>query len=388
MNILFNSHPGFFTQKNKVYTGTQHFTDSFIQHLKNTKHSFTGLVFERKKQIENQFKYRVVKHEKNSWIVVNSWVKSANIINNKPQARFVIENLKAAISKAKPDLFFLNGFSALASLILTAAHELDIPIVTTHHGIWYKEYSVLHQVLRREYKARIALERKITQFSAKEIFISKLSLREYEKHICKVPQTKRLIIPIPYKPVFANTKIPLPNSKQPLKILLVGRWDGVKNHEAYLKLAKEAKRQKLNWQFYSVTDITDWPHYKHIANDYKKNIAVFPSMLPKQLKKIYQKINIVVVPSYFETFSGVVMESLMQNRPALISKNVGWVDDYKTLGLSRWIVDFNNPKIIIAKIKVETKRSVPIKIIKQITKNNHPTRIFNKYVKVFESIAK
>ncbi len=395
MNILLNVPYSVYENKaSKNYTGPLHWSNMLIKAFSKTKHSFTAVVFEKsEKKDKPYFKSKLVKDGRNKWLVLNIWIPTALIIASKahytPEARGIIDQVKKAILATKPDAYYVNGFSALTFLLMQAAHELDIPSIATHHGIWLKEYMALRRdLIKTSIKWRKELEKDIVRYATKNIFLSNLSLREFERHLIKVPKNQLEFVRIPYNPIFANKKKPAKNKNgKKLNILMVGRWDAVKNHGAYLELAKEAQRQKLPWTFFSVCNIFPYSHYDNIKEDYLKYIKVIPAMSAAELKKMYAKADIVIIPSHFDVYPGVVTESILQNRPMLISKNVGWVDEFKLHGVEHWIDSFSNPRKTLLKIKQTAKENVPASLYNDVLHHNNPSFVFKKYFELFEEVA-
>ncbi len=396
MNILFNAPYDLFAKRTSdKYTGPLHFSSMFVNSFEKSKHRFTCIVFEKMSPVEGtHFESTYEKQGKNSWLALKIWIPTGQIIQSKKKmdtgTRSMIDQVKQAIAETKPDLYFLSGFSALTFLILQAVHELGVPVVTTHHGVWFREYMALDKKLvpPSTIPYRKELEMDTVRFAKKNVFLSNMSLQIMEKNLIKVPKNQLTFIRIPYNPVFVNKKFPSPNKDKKLNILMVGRWDGVKNHEAYLALAKAAKKKKLPWTFHAVCNIGNYPHYNKIAKEYQKYIKVVPAMAPKDLKKMYEQSNITILPSHFDVYPGVVTESVLQNRPVLISKNVGWVDEFEKHGVSHWITDFTKPEQVLKKIESVSKESVPKSLYNDIVTNNNPESIFKKYFKLFEEAAR
>lgn len=395
MNTLLNVPFSLFEHRSaKNYTGPLHFSSLLIKEFTKRKEGFTAIVFEKTKpHPKTFFKARKVKQGKNTWLVFNIWIPTAKIIQSKEkmdaETRSIINKIKAVIKSTKPNMYYLNGFSALTFLIMQAVHELDLPMVTTHHGLWLKEWMSLRKdLIKSSTKYRKELEKDTVRYATKNIFLSSLSLREFEKHLVKVPKNQLEFIKIPYNPAFVNRSYPKPNKDQKLKILLVGRWDAVKNHEAYFNLAKRAKEKGLPWTFYTIANIFPYPHYDDIKNQYSDYIKVVPTMSAEELKKMYKKCNITLVPSHFDVYPGVVTESILQNRPILISANVGWVDDFKKHGIEHWITNFNDSDKVLEKIKQVSKEQVPKSLYNEVMTNNNPNYVFDKYFNLFNEIAK
>jgi glycosyltransferase involved in cell wall biosynthesis len=395
MNILVNVPYSLFEKRSeKKYIGPLHFSNMLIKSFAKTPHSFTAVVFEKVKPTDKPyFKSRVVRDGKNRWLVLNVWLPTAKILAARqkvdPETRKIIEGLTRAISATKPDVFFLNGFSALTFLLMQAVGCLKTPMISTHHGIWYREYMALRKdLVKSPIKFRKELEMDTVRLSKKNVFLSKLSLQVFEKNLMKVPKSQLEFVKIPYNPVFANKKLPAPSPKsEKLNVLMVGRWDAVKNHEAYLEIAKAARTMRLPWNFYSVCNITDYPHYDHIKDEYRKYVKVLGTMSAEDLKRTYRKSHVIVVPSHFDVYPGVVTECLLQNRPALISPNVGWIDEFTRHGLRHWVDNFKSPKQTLKKIKQLSRESVPKALYDEVLARNNPGNVLKKYFSMFEEIS-
>ncbi|MBX4187856.1 MAG: glycosyltransferase family 4 protein [Candidatus Doudnabacteria bacterium] len=397
MNVLVNLPYSLYqTRKAKKFTGPLHFSSMLLKSFSKSNNTFTGIVFEKMEKRKNTFfKSRLVKDGKNQWLIFSIWIPTNKIIELKdrksdPATKIIVEKIKNAIIETNPDIFFLNGFSALTFLLLTAVHEIDLTMVVTHHGIWLKEWMALRKDLVKKsgIKFRREIEKDTVRFAKKNIFLSKLSLREFEKHLIKVPKNNLEFITIPYNPTFLNRSYPKKNQGKNLNILFVGRWDAVKNHEAYLAIAKKAHELNLPWSFYSVCNIFNYPHYADIQSDYEKYINVLPTVPAKELKKIYKMSHVSIVPSHFDVYPGVVTESLLQNRPAIISPNVGWIDEYIKHGIKHWVADFSNHNSVIQKIKKISGENVPKSLYNQIVEENNPKYVFKRYHSLFEQLYK
>jgi glycosyltransferase involved in cell wall biosynthesis len=394
MNILVNVPYSLFEQKSaKRYVGPLHFSSMFLKSFEKSPHSFTAIVFEKTTpRTGTYFKSRVVKDGKNKWLVFNIWISTVKIVRSRQrmdkETASLIKKVKKAIQDTAPDAFFLNGFSALTFLLMQSIKELGMPTISTHHGIWYKEYIALKKkYIKSPIRYRKELEKDTVRISDKNIFLSNLSLQVFEKNLMKVPKNQLELVKIPYNPAFVNRQYPKPNKSKPLKLLLVGRWDAVKNHEAYLALAKRAKELGLGWTFYSVCNIGPYPHYDDIREDYLKHIKVIPTMSAQKLKKMYQKCNVVVMPSHFDVYPGVITESVLQNRPSVISPNVGWVDEFRRHGVEHWITDFKDTDKTLKRIAEVSKDQVPKSLYNEVLRHNNPEDVFRKYYQLFEEIT-
>jgi glycosyltransferase involved in cell wall biosynthesis len=170
---------------------------------------------------------------------------------------------------------------------------------------------------------------------------------------------------------------------------MVGRWDPVKNHEAFLALAKEARVRDLPWRFHVVTAIKpNKPWYQNILGEYTGYIKVHSPMSGKDLKKFYRDMDLMILPSHFEVWGGVVMEALFQNKITLISPNVGWVDYYRKFGLNKAIIDFQYISQAVKKIHEFLGEMPPADFVRYVKKEHAPDNTFKKFLKLVNTIVK
>jgi hypothetical protein len=84
------------------------------------------------------------------------------------------------------------------------------------------------------------------------------------------------------------------------------------------------------------------------------------------------------------------MEAALQGRMTVISPNVGWVSEYKRLGLGEWIVDFNKPKQAIEKIVslISKNNEAVAKFVRSIETKHGARPVFEAYDKLFRRLVK
>ncbi len=382
-----------YTGLGKDYTGATHFTSNFFTYFERTSHVLMGVAFENPSQSKIVEPKRHIKG-KAPWLLINFSVPTRDILCLPSGAadKYItdaIDRIAEEFTLLKPDVFFLNGFSAKAYLLFRAAVKAGIPVVSAHHGLWFLE-AFAHAIIPQEaILRRKAAERDIVASSAKNIFLSPLSKRVFEEYVGKIPPQHFSLIALPYNPLFAEQPdAPMPLHKK-IRVGIVGRWDPIKNHHAYLELTKKARAQGLDWEFVAVTLLN--PQVEALANihdEYSDFITVYPHMDPKELRELYRTLDIVVVPSHFETFCGVVMEAILQGKPVLISSGVGWVDAFEEYGLAHWITSFEDPAFVIEKIKQMVHEVPPQKLIDDVLRENSPEVVFAQYERLFQEVVR
>lgn len=392
MKILFNSYINLFPGKHKKnYGGPQVFTQSFAKFIEHTKHNYIGLVLNGKKELKNEFRLKVKREKDNAWALLETYLYIKKFIkspNGKPPKETSKKiNLVAKIIKSfHPDVVFLNGFSVINWYLLKAAAQLKLPIVTVHQGLWFKEIEAIKGVSKSAVSLLRNMEKEIPKLTTKEVFFNRMSYREYSSLLAKVSSKKLTFINLPYHPAYLNKKLLTPPKGQKVKIGFVGRWDPIKNPEMVLRLAREAKKRKLPWEFYAVTKLVKSRHLRFMQRSFSKYVRILPQTDARGLKKFYQAMNLLILPSRFDVSPNVVMEAALQNRGTIISKNVGWTDLYKQTGMGAWIDDFKNPDNTIKRVARLANQAPSKKLYNYIVKNHNPKKIMGSYVSLFEQL--
>jgi len=272
--------------------------------------------------------------------------------------------------------------------IIKAAYELEIPLIVNHLGLWFKEITS-YGGSPAGLKIMREMEKDSSRLASKNIFLSKLSYKEFNKGLIKVPKNKYELVFNPVDNVYTKGRITKQVKRNNIKIGIVARWDPIKNHKAILKLVKEAKKQRLPWEFYSVTTLhKKYSWSKDIKDEYEKNINIVRPMTPDNLKKFYEEMNILLLPSHFDVSPTVVMEAMFRNRTTLISSTVGLANTYQENGGSDLIVNFSKPKEVIKKIKKEAYKNPPKKLVKFIKSNYQGKNVYPKYLNIIKSLIK
>jgi glycosyltransferase involved in cell wall biosynthesis len=397
LTILVPCLQDFFSASGKAFTGAQHFTSNFFDYFDHTEHTVIGVALGPRPATKSVTCTTLDRRGK-PWLEVQVFAPTADILRYAngypdPQLDKIVDKLAAAFRRLKPDVFCTNGFSAVYYLFFAAAKKAGLPIVTIHHGIWTMEAKANDTIRRSNLKLRQNTEKQLIRGSAVNIFLTQLSYRLFARQVGRVPRRQRRFITLPYNPIFATSKksvSPAANtaSRKHIRVGLIGRWDPVKNHAAYLALAKTAQQQNLPWKFLAATTPTPaLEALQPIYEDYLQHIETFGHMDPATLKKFYQKLDIIVVPSHLETFCGVVMEAVLQHKPVLIAPKVGWVDTFKAYGLRSWVISFRNPRRVLRRMHALLDEQPPADLVEAIRRQNHPQAVFAEYEKIFTEVA-
>ncbi len=400
MKILIN---GYREKKNKkiMYGGPRNFTGLLIQHLNSLSHNVLSLSIHGKKTVDEKFRLTQETKGKNPTWFLKLRLNFADIFGAKsatyPQSlSYPREVIREAIRQINPDVVLLNGYSIINWYILRAAKDLGLPVAMAHHGLWFKEMNTAGNNMSKATEKMLGeMEKDITRFADCEIFLNEYSRNEYSKKLIKVRPGRNQIIPLPYNPLFrtkAGETLKLKGTAtDKIKIGLVSRWDPVKSPQKFMALAKEAKKQKLPWEFYAVIKLKY--NYKEIdkfKKDFSKHVNVIPQLPQETLKSFYRQMDIMVLPSRFDTSPTVVMEAALQGKPTAISPNVGWVSEYNQVGIGEWVMDFDDPKLAVKKLSalIGAKKTVFAKFVKHIETKHSPKNVFAAYDKLLRKLVK
>ena len=385
MKILANGYKKLLNKEN-TDSGSEVFMASLLPYLKQRKHTLVNLLLwgTDGPEIEERDRFS---SPHGDYVLYRTYfgvkkIKEAKSRKLPESILIAVKNVEVIIQEEKPDIVFINGFSWSNWILLKAAANLKIPIYSVLHGLWFNEIST--EMSKHGVKLTLSMEADIAKYSNRLFFVSEYSLEQFEKNLGKVDRKKLALIPLPYNPIFESQPKPQ-NKGKIINIGQISRWDPIKNPKAFSETAKKAKELKLPWKFHAVTSFSKNLELAPLIEDYKKYIKVIPPGSPAKLKKFYQQMDLMVLPSEFDVLGAVVMEAALQNRSTLISPNVGWKYDYKKFGLDHLITPFDKPEQTIQLIKKSFRKPPSPKFVKHIKATHSPKTIFNNLINVLES---
>lgn len=260
----------------------------------------------------------------------------------------VINAYADLISETKPDAILINGTFVLPWCLFLAAQKFSIPTVLHYHGILSRE--VPHWPPERQALVR-DMEKLLYADNVKYVFPSVLAKNEVENKIWQRSATGSLILRNPILESFFNER----EVGRRNDIGLVTRWTAVKNFKFIEALARYNRVHGRLWRINIVTDL------KRNARPRQKLRALVKfknTMENKSLPRFYRKMKVVLCPSLFETYGNVAQEALACGTPALVNKNMGVSELYQELGLEKWIINFDSPEAVMAKIQEASQARV------------------------------
>ena len=264
----------------------------------------------------------------------------------------LIEATKEVLRQTAPDVVLVNG-TYFAPLILgQAAHELGIPIVLRYAGVLKREVEHENFFVRRRLFAH---ERWLALHAARLIFPSALCRQVVEKEILKHPATDGVVIPNPATAQeISGTRRGRRNRR--FTIATIGRWSRNKNFQAFVAMHRALLR-------------APWPHRAILVTSFRDKQFDVPEtiewkepMSQDALHAFYRSMDLLVVPSRFETFCNVAAEALVNGTSVLVSKNVGLAEGLKKVGLGRMVIDsFDDPEKVSTAVRRLAKTRVTAK---------------------------
>ncbi len=263
----------------------------------------------------------------------------------------LLQYTKDILKKEAVDVVLLNGTYHSPWILAQAARELGIPMVLRYAGVMQKEIAECPYFVRRR---MLAYEQWIARAADVVIFPSRLCRDVVEREVLGEPLPHATVIPNPVEPSTWRAR----RRTGRIKIATVGRWTRIKNFEAFINLHTNLLAAR-------------WPHRAMMVTPYRSKSFVAPetiewreSMSHEALLVFFRSIDLLVVPSHFETFSNVAAEAVLAGTPVLVSANVGFSEILRKAGLGRMVIpDFTD----IAKAAAAVRRLSR----KPITKKEH-----------------
>lgn len=306
-----------------------------------------------------------------------------------------VDDVLSLFKEIKPDILFLNGFSLSNWVMLEAAHKLNIPICIQHAGLWKKELYLFKNSISPSIKRIFSsYEKDVYLKASHQIFLNEFS-RDVFFSIHNIPKNKKTlsktsIIPLPID-IKKKDKIKIINKKQ-YNIGSVARWDGIKNHDAILRLAKYTNKKHIP-RYINVVTMWDKNNLTDFKKNYVKFIKIINPMPQEKLINFYKSQDVIIIPSRFDVSPTVLMEAISCGKPVIISSNVGWKSDYIKFGLSKLIISPSASgktinDTIDELLKNKNKYILGFeKLQKKIINEHNKKIVFGKYYNIFQRLS-
>jgi len=115
------------------------------------------------------------------------------------------------------------------------------------------------------------------------------------------------------------------NEKNTRTILYVGKLESRRNPDFIVELAKLLKNDSFHFIVIGNGPLAD-NFVKNVAAERLDNITYIDAVSQKEIHKFYEKADIFILPSNYEIFGMVILESLYYGVPVFSTKNAGALD--------------------------------------------------------------
>lgn len=218
----------------------------------------------------------------------------------------------------------INAIECMLINLINYIKKKKVKVIYHAHGIIPNEikfgykYSISYRVS----------EKLLFKYSNKVILVSdllyKTALQYYNSY-----SSKFVIINngISYNKEFFKIKKLISSKSKILKILFVGNIEKIKGLDRIIQLMSELENSQLN----IVGKIKDKPYFENILLKYnllfkEKKVIYLGELKNNKLYDMYVSSDILVLPSLYDSYPSVVLESLMSGTPVIISNMVGTKD--------------------------------------------------------------
>lgn len=279
------------------------------------------------------------------------------------------EELATIIREEKPDVVLVNGTYAMPWCLVRAARKMRVPFAVYYHGSLTKETASWHE--KKKKKIIGYIERSFYSPLALYIFPSNLIKTYVEDFVFKhaIARKNTLVLPNPIPDVFFNVK----KGRAAKRIAFVGRWTHIKNVEFLERFAKTNARSRSPFTIHIITDARGRKEAKRI---FGKHVVIHePIEKPERMSRFYADMDVLICPSFFETYGNVVQEAIASGTPALTSEGTGVAEILKRIGMSYCIVDMYDHQKVLRKVQTLRKRRVPALVRTKLAELTLPSHV-------------
>ena len=286
----------------------------------------------------------------------------------------VISAYRKAIREEKPNLVLINGTYFMPWCLFLAASAEKTPMVLHYHGVLAKETEGWKKKQRNMFKK---MEQSFDKKGVFYIFPSKITKKVVENEIFFHRIRKCAVLPNPVPLHFFEKE-----SKSSAKnIGIVSRWTKIKNVEFISELAdyNEKTGKKFN-----INLITDAPFNTRHIKKLSKKVKLHKPRNNKKLAEFYEKMDVIISPSHFETYGNVAKEAVASGTPALVNTAMGVGETFKKLGLNNFVTSFDSIEKVYVKIENVIGKNIEKPVRDKIKKLYSPNKIFSDLINILE----
>lgn len=282
----------------------------------------------------------------------------------------LVEDIRKIMDIEEPDIVLSEGTYYAPWCFYQAAGRSGVPRIVLYTGILSEE---VKNWLPEKRDLMKAMEREFFDPSLLYIFPSQLARRKVETEVFAQDIPRAVVIPNGVADEFFEER--KPDNRD--GVGFVGRASHVKNPEYLLQLAKEFKRKGYTFRIQMVTDL---PETSRLAAGFRAaGIEIKKPMRTNEIGDFYSSREVMISPSYFETFGNVPIEAVATGTPAFVSSNMGVHEVFLELGLEKLVIDFGNIPEVADQIAQTIHETKTLDIREEIRKRYNWKRTLDRY---------
>lgn len=306
-----------------------------------------------------------------------------------PYLRVFFKKASKIIRNEKPDIIYSHYW--MSGLVgMKIKNMLSIPLVHTYHSLGSVKYSTLEDNGFLYKTERLRLEKDLLKNSNLIITTSSFEKKELLKSINNKQKSYKEKVKIIYPIVDSKIFRPYNNSlsKNYLSLLFVGRPDKRKGLEETIKSITKLNFHQSN-NFIRLLVVGN--HKKRHSLTKEKHISYIGKIKNQELPKYYNNANLTIVPSYYEPFGIVALESHLCGTP-VIASNVGGLREIVKHKVNGFLYTPKNFKALATainnykKLSPQEKKLFSINSRLSAVNKFNPEKILNKALLLFKSI--
>lgn len=283
-----------------------------------------------------------------------------------------------SIEKSKPDIILINGTYYRPLALLQAARQKNIPYVVYVHGSVVQEAKGLSERVLSLLKE---MEKDFYDDNADYIFPSTAAMNGVLFSHRANPDKFHVIYNSLDESFFVPKK---PRNDGTKTVGFALRWEEVKNTDFILDFIKF---NRTTPNPYLIKVVSDLGAEKSVL--FQDQFTEFlPPKTMAEMVEFYQEMDIMINPSFFETFGYVPAEAAAGGTPALISPLQGISEVFLKCGLERMITDFSDVSAIHERIPAIIKSKVLQTEIEALRAELDPVSLAKKVLSVLSEAAK
>jgi L-malate glycosyltransferase len=265
----------------------------------------------------------------------------------------ILSDIENKIDFKKIDLVHAHSLFSMGGIALKLKKEKNIDyIVTVQNTDVNLFFKYMFHI--RKIGINVMKEAKKIVFNSpayKEFVINKYIPNQLKEYI----NQKSIIIPFGINPYWLQNKFNKPKLKiiKKINLIYIGEFTKNKNVHISIKVARRLKKLGYEVKFIIVGGNGEYEYkIRNLAKKNKDIIDIYECIEEREkLLNMYQKSDIFIMPSRYETFGLVYIEAMSQGLPIIYTKGEG-IDGYFKDGTIGYSVNPQDINDIIEKIEM------------------------------------